>query len=265
MQADYKTQSIQAGEINRIEFAENYPAETTILLENGDLITGTLNQNQIRLAPDAISELTVARSSLRSIQFNASKMILKKISNAGRSEPDGDADGIPDFADICPDTPDGMAVSQDGCPLKIKVARVVNGEVRKNKANNNNAIPNHSAGNLENILFDFNRSELRPQYYSDLDELAAMLRKNSDVTIEIAGHTDNVGTPEYNQTLSEKRAETVKNYFVQKGIEKDRLFPRGFGFTMNAASNENQAGRALNRRVEISPISDQNTLAGYKP
>ena len=264
MQANYKTQSIQAGEINRIEFAENYPAQTIILLENGDLITGTLSQNQIRLAPDAISELTVTKSSLRSIQFNAPKMILKETDNTGRSEPDGDADGIPDFADICPDTPDGVAVSQDGCPLKIKVAKVVNGTVRKNRVNNNHAINNHSVGNLENILFDFDRSELRPRYYATLDELAAKLKQNPTVKIEIAGHTDNVGTAEYNQFLSEKRAGTVEDYFVQEGIEKDRLFPRGFGFTMNAASNENEAGRALNRRVEITPVSDQNTIARYK-
>jgi outer membrane protein OmpA-like peptidoglycan-associated protein len=243
---NYMADSIQPGEINRIEFTENYPVDTTILLENGDLITGSLKQNQIRLAPDAVDELTVAKSSLRSIQFNAPKMVLKKFSNSRRAEEDGDGDGIPDFADICPDTPDGVTVSQDGCPEKTAFAKVV-----KNAVNNNHAIHNRAAGNLDNILFDFDRFELRPQYHSDLDEVAAMLRQNPDVKIEIAGHTDNIGPAAYNQRLSEKRAGMVKNYFVRKGIEKDRLFPRGFGYTMNAASNENETGRALNRRVEI--------------
>ena len=265
MQANRRTHSIQPAEVNRIEFAETGRAETTILLENGDLITGTLNQNQIRVAPDAISELTIANSSLRSIQFNAPKMVLKEFSNSRRAEEDGDGDGIPDFADICPDTPGGVTVSQDGCPLKTRVARATSETARVSTANNGYAIHNHQAGNLDNILFDFNRSELRPQYYSTLDEYAAMLRQNPDMKIEIAGHTDNVGTEAYNQILSEKRAGTVKNYFVKKGIEKDRLFPKGFGFTMNAASNQNETGRAQNRRVEITPVSDQNTLAGYKP
>ena len=99
--------------------------------------------------------------------------------------------------------------------------------------------------------FDFDRFELKSQYYSDLDEIAAVLKQNPDAKIEIKGHTDNVGTAAYNQRLSEKRAVTVNNYFMQKGIEKDRLFPKGFGFKVNKASNEEESGRALNRRVEI--------------
>jgi hypothetical protein len=78
IRANHTTKSIQPGEINRIEFTEDYQAGTAILLENGDLITGTLKQNQIRLAPDAVPELTLTKSSLKSIQFNAPKMVLKK-------------------------------------------------------------------------------------------------------------------------------------------------------------------------------------------
>jgi len=251
IRANYTADSIQPGEINRIEFTEDYQTDTTILLENGDLITGTLKEKQIRLAPDAVAELTVAKSSLKSIQFNAPKMVLNKFSSGGRSEEDGDGDGIPDFADICPDTPRGVSVSQDGCPLNTKVAIIGNQAARETMANNGYAIHNRSAGNWDLILFDFDRFELRPQYYSDLDEIAAMLKQHPEAKIEISGHTDNVGTAVYNQRLSEKRAGTVKNYLVRKGIEKDRLFPRGFGFTINAASNDNEAGRALNRRVEI--------------
>jgi outer membrane protein OmpA-like peptidoglycan-associated protein len=251
IRANYNADSIQPTDINRIEFTEDYRANTTILLENGDLISGTLTHNQIRLAPDAVSELTLARSSLKSIQFNAPKMILNKFGNSGRLEKDGDTDGIPDFADICPDTPNGVTVSQDGCPAQTTVVKVVN-IADHNSANgaviNGDAI---LAGNLDNILFDFDRFELKPRYYSDLDEIAAMLKQHPEAKIEIKGHTDNVGAAAYNQRLSERRAKTVKNYFVQKGIEKDRLFPRGFGFRINRASNENEAGRALNRRVEL--------------
>ena len=108
------------------------------------------------------------------------------------------------------------------------------------------------APGIENILFDFNRFELKPQYYSVLDEIAAMLSQNPKAKVEIQGHADNIGSPEYNRTLSEERARTVKNYFVQKGVEKDRLLPVGYGFTLSTASNEDESGRALNRRVEFA-------------
>ena len=254
IRANYITESIQPGEINRIEFTGDYQAGTVILFENGDLISGTLNQNQIRLAPDAVSEFTVATSSLKSIQFNAPKMVLNKFSNANRVEKDSDGDGIPDFADICMDTPSGVAVGQDGCREKTMIAK---------SANNHHAFQKDLSGDFEMILFDFDRFELKHQYHAVLDEIALELNRTPDTKIEIQGHTDNVGTAEYNQRLSEKRAEIVKQYLVQKGVEKDRLFPVGFGYTINQASNRTEAGRALNRRVEMSIMSDQKMLA-YK-
>jgi outer membrane protein OmpA-like peptidoglycan-associated protein len=254
IQANYNADSIQSNEINRIEFTEDYHSDTNVLLENGDLISGALTQSQIRLAPDAVSELTLARSSLKSIQFNAPKMILNRFGDSGRLEKDGDRDGIPDFADICPDTPNGVTVGQDGCPAQTTVVKVVKDSDQKianGAVNNGYAIQKPLADNLDNILFDFDRFELRSQYYSDLDEIAAMLKQNPEAKIDIKGHTDNIGTAVYNQRLSEKRAKTVNNYFVQKGIDKNRLFPKGFGFRINRSSNEDEAGRALNRRVEI--------------
>lgn len=252
IRANYNADSIQPSEINRIEFTGGYQADTAILLENGDVINGTLNQNQIRLAPDAVSELTLEKSSLKIIQFNAPKMVLRKFGNSGQLEKDGDGDGIPDFADICPDTPNGVPVSQNGCPAQTTVVKVVKEADQNSVVNNDDASQKHLAGNLDNILFDFDRFELKSRYYSDLDKIAAMLRQNPDTKIEIQGHTDNIGTAEYNQRLSEKRAGTIKNYLVEKGIAKERLFPRGFGFTISRAPNESETGRALNRRVEFA-------------
>ena len=111
------------------------------------------------------------------------------------------------------------------------------------------------------ILFDFDRAELKPQYFSVLDQAAVRLSRSPMTRAEIQGHTDNIGTEEYNLNLSEKRARKVKAYLVQKGVESDRLLPKGFGFTVNAASNKNVAGRALNRRVEIILVPDQKSLA----
>jgi outer membrane protein OmpA-like peptidoglycan-associated protein len=255
IRANHITKSIQPAEINRIEFMEDYQASTSILLENGDLISGTLKQDHIRLDPDAVSELTVAKSSIKCIQFNAPKMVLNQFGSTSRAENDGDGDGIPDFADICMDTPKGVSVGQDGCRKKTTIAKSVN---------NHHAFQKHLAGDFEMVLFDFDRFELKPQYYSVLDEIALKLSRSPDTNIEIKGHTDNVGTAEYNQLLSEKRAEIVKQYLVQKGVEKDRLFPVGFGYTINQASNRTETGRALNRRVEMSITSHQKTLAYQK-
>ena len=261
IRANYITKSIQAGEINRIEFTEDYQAGTTILLENGDLITGTLKQNQIRLAPDAVSELTVTKSSLKSIQFNAPKMVLKDFIGKTRSDRDSDGDGIPDYADICMNTAEGVRVGQDGCARKTKIADANPAKKERHQKIGRVDSQTSPAREIENILFDFDRFEIKPQHYSALDEVAVMLSRNPKAKVEIQGHTDNIGTAEHNRILSEKRARTVKNYFVRKGVEKDRLFPVGFGLTRQRASNETEASRALNRRVEISLISDQKTLA----
>jgi len=255
IRAKHTIRSIQPGEINRIEFAQDNQEYTSILLENGDLISGTLKLNEIRLDPDAIDEFTVTKSRLKSIQFNAPKMVLNQFGNTRRAEKDADGDGIPDFADLCMDTPRGVAVGQDGCREKTMIAKSLN---------NHHSFQKDVAGDFELILFDFDRFELKPQYNAVLDEIALMLKQNPDTNIEIKGHTDNVGTAEYNQRLSEKRAEIVKKYLVQKGIENDRLFPEGFGYTINQASNRTETGRARNRRVEMSIISHQKTLAYQK-
>ena len=252
IRANYITKSIQPGEINRIEFREDYQAGTTILLENGDLITGTLKQNQIRLAPDAVSEFMVVKSSLKSIQFNAPKMVLKNFNGETRSDRDSDGDGIPDYADICMNTPEGVRVGLDGCARKAKIAAANPAKKERHQKIGRVDSQTSPVREIENILFDFDRFELKPQYYSILDEVAVMLSRNPKAKVEIKGHTDDAGTAEYNQILSEKRARIVKNYFVRKGVEQDRLFPKGYGFTMNKASNEDESGRALNRRVEFA-------------
>lgn len=252
IRANHITEVFQPAAINRIEFIDTGRADTEILLENGDMITGILQQDQLRIAPDAVCEFTVTKSSVKSIQFNAPKMVLKEFSNSRRAEADGDGDGIPDFADICPDTPNGVTVSQDGCQDKTAVAKVVEKADRNNAANNGYAIDNHPTGSLDNILFDFDKSELKPQYCSVLDEFVGRLAQNGNVQVEIQGHTDNIGTAEYNQRLSEARARAVKNYLVKRGIQKDRLYPVGFGYTLNKAPNDTEDSRALNRRVEIA-------------
>ncbi|MFN0033585.1 MAG: OmpA family protein [Saprospiraceae bacterium] len=100
------------------------------------------------------------------------------------------------------------------------------------------------------VLFDSGKAELRPEAGAELDSLLAFLQKFPDVVLGISGHTDDVGTDEYNLDLSERRAKSVQDYLEIKGIRADRLRSRGFGETRPVAENATEAGRQTNRRVE---------------
>ena len=106
----------------------------------------------------------------------------------------------------------------------------------------------------ENITFGFDRSDLQPQFYPVLDNVAATLREYNQTIVEIAGHTDSKGTDAYNQALSERRAGSVGNYLMAKGLVRDRFILIGAGESRPVASNDTDAGRAQNRRVEITLV-----------
>jgi OOP family OmpA-OmpF porin len=105
---------------------------------------------------------------------------------------------------------------------------------------------------LNNIFFDFNKSELKSESFSELDRLVQMLKDKSDVEVTISGHTDNVGKPAANQKLSEARAAAVKAYLGTKGIILNRLKVVGYGSTKPLAPNSTEDGRQQNRRVEFT-------------
>ena len=108
------------------------------------------------------------------------------------------------------------------------------------------------AVNLTNdILFDFNSSSLRPESQQTLADLASNFRNYPDEQVTIEGHTDSVGTPSYNQTLSEQRASAVSSYLSTEGVPSGRITSIGYGETRPKASNDTPEGRQLNRRVEI--------------
>ncbi len=104
---------------------------------------------------------------------------------------------------------------------------------------------------LNNVFFDFDKYELKPESYSELDRVVKFLNEYLSVEIEIAGHTDNIGNNEYNQKLSENRANAVANYLFSKGISKDRITVIGYGETLPIDTNETEEGRQKNRRVEF--------------
>ena len=101
------------------------------------------------------------------------------------------------------------------------------------------------------ITFGFDSSALQPQFRPVLDDLAMTLNEYNQTIIEVAGHTDSVGDAAYNQNLSEQRAATVANYLAGRGVMRDRMITIGAGETRPIASNDTEAGRAQNRRVEF--------------
>ncbi len=110
---------------------------------------------------------------------------------------------------------------------------------------------------LNNIFFDFAKATLDSTSFAELDRVFALLKENPEINVEISGHTDNKGSADYNKKLSERRAETVVNYLVDKGITKERLTAKGYGPDRPIAPNsnkdgsDNEEGRALNRRTEF--------------
>jgi len=108
---------------------------------------------------------------------------------------------------------------------------------------------------LENVYFDLNKADLRPDSYSSLTQLYNAMKENKKMVIEIAGHTDKTGKEEHNVTLSQQRAEIVRAYLLKREIDVSRLTAKGYGATQPVADEDTEAGSEKNRRVEIRILS----------
>ena len=108
------------------------------------------------------------------------------------------------------------------------------------------------------VTFDVNSSEILPGLYPDLNRVAEVLNRYPDTTIQVAGHTDSSGSDALNMSLSQRRAESVRSYLIQQGIDSSRIEAVGYGKTRPIASNSTAEGRRLNRRVEIRIIPEEN-------
>jgi outer membrane protein OmpA-like peptidoglycan-associated protein len=108
---------------------------------------------------------------------------------------------------------------------------------------------------LNNIFFDTNKSDIKNESKSELKKLIDFLNLNPNVRIEISGHTDNVGTVQFNQSLSENRAKSVYQYLVRNGINAGRLVFKGYGETQPIAANDTEENRSKNRRTEFMIIA----------
>ena len=111
------------------------------------------------------------------------------------------------------------------------------------------------------ILFDFNKSELSDAAKQSLKDFAQKMADMPETDITIWGHTDNIGTEAANQSVSQKRANAVKDFLASQGIAADRLLAEGKSFNMPVATNETADGRAQNRRVEVYISANEAMIA----
>ncbi|MBW2444200.1 MAG: OmpA family protein [Deltaproteobacteria bacterium] len=270
LEADSMTATYTPQDINRIEFTGEASREVRVLLSNGDMLEGRLKFDEFVIAPDSLAGVTVPKSEFSSIQFNARKLVLKEYDRLPEALKDGDGDGITDQADKCPHTPYGAEVDDAGCATEPVATRSVRKKTDALDTDGDGVLDPldkcpqtpHTAVVDEtgcwatpDIFFDFDSAEIKPRYHSTLEVIIAVLRRNPGLKIEIQGNTDNVGPESYNQMLSEKRALAVKEFMVANGVEPARLIAVGFGASRNVASNENDTGRALNRRIDFVPLN----------
>lgn len=106
---------------------------------------------------------------------------------------------------------------------------------------------------LGEVLFGFDKAVIKPEAYPLLDDVFGILTKNPNLIVVFEGHTDSTGPEAYNLNLSERRAQAVMAYMLEKGIPSGQMAAVGYGETQPAANNDTREGRAINRRVEITP------------
>ena len=104
---------------------------------------------------------------------------------------------------------------------------------------------------MNNVLFYQSKAQLIPTSYPELDKLANMMLENPTITIQLEGHTDNVGDRFKNMRLSQDRVASVRNYLIQQGVEGERIMGKGYGGSKPIADNSQEITRRLNRRVEF--------------
>jgi len=145
---------------------------------------------------------------------------------------DSDGDGVPDNADRCPGTPRGVVVDEKGCPTEPVI--------------------------LRGVEFATASATLTEGSRPILDSVAMDLKLHPLVQVELQGHTDNRGADDYNLDLSQRRADSVREYLIRSGVNATRLVAKGYGETQPIADNATAAGRAENRRVVMKVIANPN-------
>ncbi len=154
---------------------------------------------------------------------------------------DTDYDGVLDYQDACVDTPQGTSVDSAGCVQQVAAAEVVAAE------------PVEVDSLTLNVLFGFDKDQVTPFHYSELNKAVEFINKYPHYQVVVEGHTDNRGEAEYNKSLSQRRANSIRQVLVEKyGVVAERISASGYGQEQPLTGNETDEARMQNRRVEIS-------------
>lgn len=178
--------------------------------------------------------------------------------------PDSDGDGVPDIDDKCPDKQglriyygcpdtdgDGIDDSRDKCPfVQGTVANDGCPEIKKEDKKTLEVA-------MQAVQFQTGSAILKSESFNVLNQIADIMSRYPDFNMSISGHTDNTGSATANQLLSERRARTCYDYLIKKGVSASRLSHTGFGESRPISTNDNEKGRALNRRVEFNLVPRQ--------
>ncbi len=178
---------------------------------------------------DAIAQLKKCSVQTKAAQLDDAAALKKFVRDVfydvAEVDGDDDGDGVLNSKDKCPGTPKDLAVDANGCPIPLTVTL--------------------------KVFFDFDKADIKPQYHKELADFANFMKQYPGVKVEIDGHTDSMGSDAYNQKLSQRRAEAVRQYLVDKfGMNPALLKAVGFGESRPIASNDTEEGRAKNRRIE---------------
>ena len=200
----------------------------------------------------------------------------------GCPESDNDKDGIPDASDKCPLKPETMngIDDEDGCPEEDTDGdgffgtrdKCPDAPETKNGFEDTDGCPDELpaaikkfTGVIEGIKFKTGSANILRGSFAILDRAIVVLKEYPDIKMEIQGHTDNRGKADYNRDLSQRRADSVRTYFVTKGIAPDRLTAVGYGLDKPIADNKTESGRGQNRRTEFQLITQSAPGASGTP
>ena len=143
---------------------------------------------------------------------------------------DSDGDGVNNNDDACPGTAKGAAVDKNGC---VQIEKVV----------------------LKGVSFGSGSSTLKPEAFGELRGVAAAIKANPKLKVEVGGHSDSAGDDKKNQALSEKRAQSVKSFLIKEGVAAAQITVKGYGESKPVDTNDTPAGRSNNRRVEFDVLN----------
>lgn len=220
--------------IARIVFTQSGTRSAELYLVDGSRLVGEIQEAFLSVAPDSAPPINICTVNFASIQFNALKYIKKIISPDNYTDPDTKT---PRYLALFPAVTVDITNSGANCESRLSPEVAIDDDFEALK--------------LTTILFDTDKSDIKPEFYQKLNRISEFLKKHPSIVLQIKGHTDIRGTADYNQELSLRRGASV-GYFMEKtGVDSGRIQISGYGLTQPVADNQTDEGKSKNRRVDL--------------